>query len=199
LSKDYWDSKDHPQFNPCNPCSLFVTQIPDSRFLPFLQYLRNLINTLRVDIIQNLIQNHTELLIRTIRAIRGQVFMCEIISVIPFHFDYRLPPSRLGKAQACLVLLSLLCRFRFFRCEYNTTTDLPDQTDNYISCLRTIWTPRTIRTIRASVFMYLCVRLFPCFRYYSVSSVVGIKQFNELSSSILYVLLLLCLILSSFV
>jgi len=29
-------------------------------------------------------------------------------------FDYRLPPSRLGKAQACLVLLSLLCRFRLF-------------------------------------------------------------------------------------
>ena len=65
------DSKDYP-FNPCNPCSLFVTQIPDSRFLPFLQYLRDLINTLRVDIIQNLIQNHTELLIRTIRAIRGR-------------------------------------------------------------------------------------------------------------------------------
>ena len=77
------DSKDYP-FNPSYPCSLFVTQIPDSRFLPFLQYLRDLINTLRVDIIQNLIQNHTELLIRSIRAIRVQVFMYEIISVFPF-------------------------------------------------------------------------------------------------------------------
>ena len=29
-------------------------------------------------------------------------------------FDFRLPPS-LGKTQASLVLLSLLCRFRLFR------------------------------------------------------------------------------------
>ena len=39
--------------------------------------------------------------------------------------------------------------FRLFRCEYNSTTDLPDSTDNYTSCLRTLWTPRTIRSIRA--------------------------------------------------
>ena len=38
---------------------------------------------------------------------------------VSVHFDYRLPPSRLGKAQACLVLLSLLCRFRLFWCESN--------------------------------------------------------------------------------
>jgi hypothetical protein len=44
--------------------------------------------------------------------------IAEIFSVIGFafrFFDFRLPPSRLGKTQANLVLLSLLCRFRLFR------------------------------------------------------------------------------------
>ena len=48
--------------------------------------------------------------------------------------------------------------------EYNTTTDLPDHTDNYISCLRTLWTPRTIRTIRAirvQVFICEIISVFP--------------------------------------
>ena len=45
--------------------------------------------------------------------------------------------------------------FRFFCCEYNSTTDLPNPTDNYTSCLRTLWTLRTIRCIRA-----ICVQVF---------------------------------------
>ena len=36
-----------------------------------------------------------------------------------------------------------------------STTDLPNPTDNYTSCLRTLWTPRTIRSIRA-----ICVQVF---------------------------------------
>ena len=60
--------------------------------------------------------------IRSIRAIRVQV---KYISVFPILFDYRLPPSRLCKPQTCLVLLSLLRRFRFFCCEYNYLPQIP--------------------------------------------------------------------------
>ncbi len=67
---------------------------------------------------QNLEQNWTKLSI-TEESWKETENRNQHFSVIPFYFDYRLPPSRLGKAQACLVLLSLLCRFRLFWCESN--------------------------------------------------------------------------------
>ena len=100
-----------------------------------------------------------------------------------------------------------------------TTTDLPDQTDNYISCLRTIWTPRTIRTILAiRVHIFICeiISVFPIFfRFFrceyntttdhsdqtdlSLSSLVPWSLIMFFCLKQLYVLLLLCLILSSLV